>query len=80
MLVPILEVQIIVLSLHWLSQVKGSIPIKPHPEEVDAVKWVSLDEIDTMMADSGTDYTRADSVEILLDHAESPCMPSTITH
>lgn len=42
--------------------------MKPHPDEVDAVKWVSLDEMDTMMADTGTDlgtpdYTRADSDE-----------------
>ncbi|CAM9390253.1 unnamed protein product [Ascophyllum nodosum] len=33
-------------------QVDGSIPVKPHPEEVDAVKWVSLEEMDRMMEDN----------------------------
>lgn len=27
--------------------------MKPHPEEVDAVKWVTLEEMDEMMADEG---------------------------
>ncbi|CAM9464178.1 unnamed protein product [Sphacelaria rigidula] len=32
-------------------QVDRSIPVKPHPDEVDAVKWVSLGEMDAMMED-----------------------------
>ena len=39
----------------FVSQVDGSIPVKPHPEEVDAVKWVSLEEMDRMMEDNGAD-------------------------
>lgn len=27
--------------------------MKPHPDEVDAVKWVSLEEMDAMMEDQG---------------------------
>lgn len=27
--------------------------MKPHPDEVDAVKWVTLEEMDTMMDDDG---------------------------
>lgn len=83
-----------VCLLYWLCQVKGSIPMKPHPDEVDAVKWVSLDEMDTMMADTGTDlgtpdYTRADSDEIAVTRRalrfywtmQSPlCMLSATTH
>lgn len=34
-------------------QVDRSIPVKPHPDEVDAVKWVSLGEMDAMMEDPG---------------------------
>lgn len=31
----------------------SSLHMKPHPEEVDAVKWVTLEEMDEMMADEG---------------------------
>lgn len=27
--------------------------MKPHPDEVDAVKWVSLEEMDAMMDNQG---------------------------
>lgn len=27
--------------------------MKPHPDEVDAIKWVSLEEMDAMMDDQG---------------------------
>lgn len=27
--------------------------MKPHPDEVDDVKWVTLEEMDEMMADEG---------------------------
>lgn len=27
--------------------------MKPHPDEVDAVKWVSLEDMDAMMEDQG---------------------------
>lgn len=31
---------------------KKAITLKPHPDEVDAVKWVSKQELETMMQDS----------------------------
>ncbi|CAM9211041.1 unnamed protein product [Discosporangium mesarthrocarpum] len=34
-------------------QVASSIPVKPHPDEVDGVKWVSPMELDSMMLDKG---------------------------
>ncbi|CAM9097039.1 unnamed protein product [Hapterophycus canaliculatus] len=32
-------------------QVDGSLQMKPHPDEVDAIKWVTLAEMDAMMTD-----------------------------
>lgn len=48
-----------ICSLYFLPtprscpQVDRSIPINPHPDEVDAVKWVSVKEMDAMMDDPG---------------------------
>lgn len=39
-----------------LLQADSSLQMKPHPEEVDDVKWVTLEEMDEMMADEGEFY------------------------
>lgn len=50
-------------TLLLITQVDRSIPIKPHPDEVDDVKWVSLSEMDAMMDDPGAFlYSRIDNL------------------
>lgn len=45
-------------------QVDGSLQMKPHPDEVDAVKWVTLEEMDGMMADGGA-YSQRFSMSLI---------------
>lgn len=36
--------------------------MKPHPDEVDDVKWVSLEEMDAMMDDKGESNRASNAV------------------